>query len=314
MPEGERAMMPAVARAARRLRIELRDVLELVLLPGLAAVLPWRLCFALFRLLARGSWLYRDSCQRALYAARAAGMVGADEMRWMSERRLVTLVDHADHYLARTRGDAWMRRHLQVEGQWQVQGQAALLVTFHWGCGMWAHRHAKASGLHPHSLLGSPDVFQGRWVLGRYIRARMRTLVRAEGRPVIVVPGNMRDIRRAWDDGEQVTMAIDVPADQVTTTETVTVLDRPVQVPAALARWVVRERVPVVVYTLGLDLHSGNRPLKIHYLGVEEEASTLLTRIFSLLDALIRERPAAWHFWSEAERFFAPRPGKVPPQ
>ena len=32
----------------QRLRREGRDVLELVLLPGLAAVLPWPVCFKLF--------------------------------------------------------------------------------------------------------------------------------------------------------------------------------------------------------------------------------------------------------------------------
>lgn len=300
--------MPSPLRAsdlARRLRVEGRDLIELILLPGLAALLPWRWCFALFRVLARWPWLYRESCQRALQGAKAAGMAGEDESDWLFERRLVTLVDHADHYLSRTRSDAWLRKHLRVEGEWAVQGQAALLVTFHWGCGMWAHRHARASGLHPHSLLGSPAAFAGRWVLGRYIRSRMQTLVQAEGRPVIVVPGNMRDIRRAWDASEQVTIAIDVPADQVATTETVRVLGRPVQVPAAMARWAVRERVPVVVYTLGLDLHDGHRDLKIRQLGVHEDAAGLLREIFVSLDEILGARPAAWHFWSEADRFFA---------
>ena len=39
----------------RRLRGEARDLIELVLVPGLAAVLPWRWCFVLFRSLARAS-------------------------------------------------------------------------------------------------------------------------------------------------------------------------------------------------------------------------------------------------------------------
>ena len=49
-----------------RLRVELRDVLELVLLPGLAVLLPWDACFALFRRMARWEWLYRESCEEAL--------------------------------------------------------------------------------------------------------------------------------------------------------------------------------------------------------------------------------------------------------
>ena len=60
-----------------RLRVELRDVLELVLLPGLAVLLPWGACFALFRRMARWNWLYRESCEEALDEARRRGALRA---------------------------------------------------------------------------------------------------------------------------------------------------------------------------------------------------------------------------------------------
>ena len=56
--------------AWNRLRTELRDLLELVLLPGLAAVLPWPLCYRLFRRLARWDGLYREASHAALAQAR----------------------------------------------------------------------------------------------------------------------------------------------------------------------------------------------------------------------------------------------------
>ena len=48
-----------------RPRVEARDLVELVLLPGLAAVLPWPLCFRLFRRLSRWGWPYRAACEAA---------------------------------------------------------------------------------------------------------------------------------------------------------------------------------------------------------------------------------------------------------
>ena len=118
------------ARAATmlaRLRVEARDVLELLLLPGLAAVLPWRWSFALFRRMAGWPWLYRAQCMHALAQAQGAGMA-PDAARWLREYRLVILTDHADHYLARTRSDAWLRRHVRATGDWGVApGQAAVL-------------------------------------------------------------------------------------------------------------------------------------------------------------------------------------------
>lgn len=294
-----------IAAMLVRLRIEVRDVFELVLLPGMAAVLPWRWSFALFKRLAGWSWLYRSQCVRALAQAQGAGMAH-DPARWLREYRLVILIDHADHYLARTRSDVWLRSQVRVTGEWGVTpGQAGLLVTFHWGCGMWAQRHAHACGLLPHTLVASPEGLRGRAVLRWYIRQRLCTLEQAQGRPVIHVPGPMRVLRRAWGAGEQVVMVIDVPADQVPGTVPLPVLGRPVRVPVALARLAVEQRVPVTVYTLDLNLATGQRHLRLYPLGVPDDAEQLLARVFEHFEMAVRKRPASWHLWAEAERFFA---------
>lgn len=135
----------------RRLWCEGRDLLELVLIPGLAAVLPWTFCFRIFRRLARWQWLYREACEADWRQAHAKGFA-QDRLHWLWERKLVQLVDHADHYLHRTRSDAWMRRHLQVRGDWMEHGRPSFLFTFHWGAGMWGLRHARQAGLSVHAL------------------------------------------------------------------------------------------------------------------------------------------------------------------
>ena len=128
-----------------RWRPHLREALELVLLPGLAAVMPWGGCFRVFWWLSkRCHWLYRDPCERALHEVQARGWVTpAQAPLWLAQRRLVTLIDHADLYLAATRSNRWMQRHLQVQGKWPAAGQAGILATFHWGAGMWGLRHAQ---------------------------------------------------------------------------------------------------------------------------------------------------------------------------
>ncbi len=294
-----------------RLQTQTRDALELVLLPGLAAVLPWPLAFALFKRMARWPWLYRQSCERALQEARKRIPID-DEAQWLAERRLVTLVDHADHYLARARGDAWMRRYVDVQGQWQAemdksQGPApGFLMTFHWGCGMWALRHARASGLAPHAISAPPNLGPDAWrrVLRRYVLARLRTVELALGRPVLYLPGVMQGVLGAMGRREQVLAVMDVPADQAEATRAARVLGRAVQVPALLPRLAVRRKWAVTVYSLALDVQTGRRLLRLHPLGVMDDEQALSDRIFALFDELLRERPAAWHFWSEAPRFF----------
>lgn len=290
----------------RRVRQEARDALELLLLPGLAAVLPWPVAFRVFKVLARCGWLYRAPCRQALVSARAMGMAH-DEQAWLAERRLITLVDHADHYLFRWRTDGWMRRFVDVSGQWQEAGRAGLLVTFHWGAGLWCLRHAAAQGLHPHMLVAATDgpPFEGRWFLRRYVKARMDTVRRASGRPVIYAQGGLPQVRDALAAREQVLVVLDVPPDQVGTTRTVSLLGRPVRVPRVLPSLAVRQNLRLTVVLMNVDLRTGRRVLDLETLepGADEEA---LTRaLFERLERVMLSRPASWHLWGEMQRFFA---------
>ena len=301
-------MQMGLDRAWRRLLREARDLLEVVLLPGLAAVLPWPLCFAVFRRLANWQWLYREACMPALAQAKARGHCH-DDRAWAWERRLVTLLDHADHYLFRTRSDAWMARYVDVSGHWGQADQAGLLWTFHWGAGLWALRHARVAGLRPNMVLDAPrgPDFAGRFVFGRYVRARMRSVELALERPIIFAPGAMAGVRSALAQQEQVALVMDVPEDQVKVTRTTNILGQPVSVPAALADMAAAQALPVTVFFLGVDLHTGRRQLSVLPLGTPAEAGVLTDAAFAHLDSLLKASPAAWHLWSEAPRFFTAR-------
>ncbi|MEO8247966.1 MAG: hypothetical protein ABI589_01220 [Burkholderiales bacterium] len=288
-----------------RLKLEARDLVELVLAPGLAALLPWPVSFAVFKRLARWRWLYSSQCNSALAQARARGWV-KDEADWLLKRRLVTLVDHADFYLARTRGSGWMRRHLDVDGQWPAVGSAAVLCTFHWGAGMWGLRHAAAAGLNAHALVAplSGAHFAGRRVLLAYARARTAEVSRALGCATLDVSASLRPAIRALRQGDQILAAVDVPADQVSASQEISLLGMRARVPRGLLRLAVDQKVPVTVYVTGIRMSDGRRFLRICNLPVHDDADALVDEVFKQLEKVIAEDAPAWHFWSEAERFF----------
>ena len=294
-----------------RWRVETRDLIELVLVPGLAAVLPWRWCFAIFKRLARVQWLYGTACADALAQAQQREQVQpTDAERWLAVRRLVTLVDHADHYLAITRSDAWMQRHLQVQGQWPNPDAAGIFCTFHWGAGMWGLRHAHSAGLQGHALVAAMEgtPFAGRRVLQWYVHARTRSVERALGRAPLVVSGSLRPVIQALRRNEQVLAAVDVPSDQVDSSAEVSLLKMQALMPKGLLRLAVSQSVPVTVYVTGLDMHTGQRLLRITPLGVWQDLNALVPAVFDLLEAALCEESAAWHFWGEAPRFFRAPP------
>lgn len=298
----------------KRLRDEARDLLELVLVPGIAAVLPWRWCFPLFRWLCGRDLLYRDSCRQALAEAAERGWVRGDPAEWLRARRLVTLVDHADFYLARTRSDRWMARHLSIDGAWPDPAEPAILCTFHWGAGMWGLRHASASGLHAHPLVAAHtrEAFPGRSVRYWYYGQRLRAVAGALKREPIEVAASLRPVLRALRAGEPVVAAVDVPSDQVAASELIDFLGHPARVPRALLRVAVEARVPVTAFLTGIRLSDGQRTLKIRRLGPADDLRKLMIESFGLLQQAIEAEPAAWHFWEVAPRFFSQVPDAPP--
>ena len=289
-----------------RLRTELRDLLELVLLPGLAAILPWPWCFAIFKRLARLAWLYREPCEAALFQARSRGWAGVDEAHWLWVRRLVTLVDHADHFLGLWRSDAWMKKHLLVEGTWPPHAHGVLLLTFHWGAGYWGLRHAAAHGLQPHALVASLDTqaYEGRAVMSWYAKSRNAHVARTLGSPTIDVAQHLKRVIHALRDHHALLGVMDVPADEAKASMTVELLGMQASVPRGLLRLAVDQQVPVVLYVTGLNTANGMRFLRIKSLGVFSEVKDLATEVFGELEQLIAEDAPAWHFWGIADRFF----------
>jgi hypothetical protein len=291
---------------AQRLRHEAWDLLEFVLVPGLAAVLPWRFCFRLFRRLARFDVLYRHECHEALRHAQQRGWVGDDPARWLQICRLVTLVDHADFWLSRFRSDRWMQRHLLVQGEWPAASEGAVLCTFHWGAGMWALRHVGSQHLPAHALVAPHERanFRGRSVRFHYFGARNRENARALGTEMIEVGALPRKLLETLKGGQQLMAAVDVPSDQAAASESIHLLGLHARVPRGLFRIAAKSGMPVYVYLTGLRVEDGMRTLHIHRLGVSDDPGQLMRAAFVLLETAIRNEPAAWHFWKVAPRFF----------
>ena len=288
-----------------RLRHEARDLLELVLVPGIAAFLPWPLCFRLYRWLCRFDFLYRDECRQALAHATERGWVRGDPAQWLLTCRLVTLIDNADFYLSCTRSDHWMARHLVLDGRWPAPGEAAILCTFHWGAGMWALRHLGSQGLSAHGLIAphSRANFPGRMVRYHYYSARNRENESALGTKAIEAT-SLRRLMQALSANQQVLAAVDVPADQAAASEPIKILGLHARVPRALFRLATESQVPMYVFLTGIRMSDGKRTLKIRALGTGADIPALIAEAFELLQQAVTENPPAWHFWKVAPRFF----------
>ncbi|RMW94617.1 hypothetical protein EBQ26_12215 [Allofranklinella schreckenbergeri] len=286
-----------------------RDAIELFLLPGLAAILPWRLAFAVLRWLAfHWRYPYRPTVEAAWQQALARGQVQPEQQHvWQAERRLVTLVDHADMYLSLTRNPRrYMAHWLEASGQWTPPGQAAVLVTFHWGAGMWGLHHARAAGLQPVALIEAlnPSHFPGRPLLYHYARWRIQQVRKALGQAPVDISQSLRPILQALRAQQQVLVVADVPADRAGSSISVEFAGQRTQVPRALLKLMAQQRIPVCYYITGIDLLTGQRFVRMQPLGAFDDAEALAAALFARLDGLMAEKNAAWHLWDQAPRFW----------
>lgn len=295
------------------LRLELRSLLEYFLLPGIAAVLPWRVAFRLLRVATRYPGLYEEEWRPALAQARQHVPID-DETRWAHLFRLSRAVDHADFWTSRLRGAGWLRRHVDVRQAFPSLPGPAVGVFFHWCAGLWSIRALQASGARGSVLAGrfSTRSMGGARLGYLYGHIRLRELARASGGPLIYAPGTVKTALRTLADGHWVCGTPDVPPTETALGAPVTLFGRAALFAEGLLLIARRGSVPVVVFTLGLDPATGRRDLRVAG-PFDPHDPALLQHIASYWEALLRERSWGFTLWPAMPAWFAAAPAPATP-
>lgn len=294
--------MPTEAIGLRR---ELRDLLELVLIPGTVALLPWALGFRVLRFISRHSWPYRGLGDDAL-AQIMAVQPPPDPQTWRGEYRLTQIVELTDYWLSSLRSDRWLERHLRVEGEWPERGPF-IALGFVWGnAGFWCLRQLGAAGL-KRALVYRPVEAEERdsgWVRYHYFRARMRHFHRAAGGPGVPTGGAWERIQELFREQHAIVVVADAPPLGAHSTLDIRLLGRPAQFRTGILRLVVESGVPVVMYSVRLDRDTGQRILRVQEPIQPRDVEQLAAAAAGQLDRLLREDSAGWAYWTGADGFF----------
>jgi len=302
---------PVRTAPGSRLRKLARDTIEWLLLPAVAAVLPWRCSFRLYRRVAQSDWLFRAET-RSVLAGVAAWRQPADPAAWAAEYRLVHLIDRADLWLSRFRSDHWIDKHMVVEGDAWPDGPF-VGITFHYGAGLWSVRHL-CRNRRCASILWlrfEPGHFKDAPLQHRYGRARIREAERAARAPVIFTGSNaVAQMRAALRRGGCILGLIDLPPGRAYSAIPVDFLGSRAWLPPGLLRLARIENVPVAVYTVGIDRTTGQRKLHIRRLpasgadaaAAADDQQRLQVVVRDLEQAIIADAPS-WHAWADLPLF-----------
>jgi phosphatidylinositol dimannoside acyltransferase len=290
----------------QRFTENLEDLFVLFLIPALVAMLPWFLGFRVLRSLASIAWSPRYDDAAAAYASCVRWLPDQDRERWQRAWRLQRWVDRADIFLYFLRRDGYVRRRVTQTGAWPAAdvAQGHLYITFHWGTGIWALRSA--------SLAGKPSAFLS-IALGEitdprhpfataYAKLRMHVTAKACGLPIIYTGGATDRMLATLQQKNNVAALVDlvVGADQASVP--VTLFDRPAVLPRGTIRLAVENKVPVLVFRCHTDLDNGRRLLEITPSQVFATEAAMAEFLAAQLEAALRAKPSAWHFWTGIDR------------
>lgn len=277
--------------------------------PVAAAALPPR---ARFRLLARvaasDNVAFPEEAQAYALAKRfgyarlpETGPTPVDEATWRRAWRLVQLMDHADLFVALTRGSRWFNGQADVRGDWPATGPF-LAVTFHWGAGLGSLGHLANSGHRARFLSGrfaDADFGNDAWRV-RYVKLRIRAVERVTGAPVIYTGGASSHIDDAFARGTCVVALCDVPPSAGRSTIDASLNGLQLRMPLGLARLACARRIPVVSFVAGVDRVTGRRHLAIDEARIFSDPASLAAALAARLGTQLECDAAAWHMWPYA--------------
>ena len=284
-----------------RARCEVRAALELWLLPFVIAVLPYRAGIALARSMSRIMPLYAAATEEA---ARAFSAVLGDmeAHAWCSQYRFQQLIDHADMYWALTRSRAFLLRRLRGTPALPPADRPLIVLSFHYGQGMWLIPWLAAGGRPPRFVsIRLAREHADSYLAYVYARLRNRTVEAIARKPLIFTGGARREIATALHEGTAVFGLVDVPlANAASDTANAVLLDHAVRLPTGLLESVIPGTRALIV-----TAHARQDGMRDVSASEVDADSLTIQALADELSARLLRTPAAWHFWHLWPRFIA---------
>lgn len=295
--------------------VALRGELKTLALHGaiflIVALLPQRVHFFMFRQLARCHARILDVGSATTCLQNFMGAAAVSRAETAQRIALHQIVAYADFYLVLFYGERWFRRNVLVEGARVVgdeQAPGPFFFTPHYGQGVWAFHYLKRCNmpltrLHaPPPAASPPGQRLAAW-LGRW---RVRQLEKLTGVASIAVGGGgsvERMRQRLCDERMPVLAMPDAPVAPQQRRIAVTLLGQPAALAHGVMALAAREGIPVYIYTMVVDLHSGRRHLRLHgpFTGCSKEQ--LAQHLADISTQAIEQDPYAWHLWPWLDSF-----------
>lgn len=285
---------------------ELRDLLSLWLVPGLAALLPWRWCLRLYWWLAGTGLLMREEVAGSRGGRAMLGLASDDRA---FDRRFCFgfLLEHADLFRALGRGWRGLARTLPLRVSADDAPRAGLCFFFNFNQGLPALAALRAAGYQAHLVYRSLERRPAGvgWLRYAYMRLRLRMVARVCGNPGIGTGGARERIAATIAAGGLVCVAADTPPRPGTGLV-------PIRFPDGREAWWRSGVLKLALelpgarrcFQVRLDWDTRERTLELKRLAPTGELAVLTTQLNAEFAQALASQPELWFYWPAPQGFF----------
>lgn len=285
---------------------ELRDLLSLWLVPGLAAVLPWRWCLRIYWWLAGTALLMREEVAGSR-GGRAMLGLASDDAEFDRRFRFGFLLEHADLFRALGRGWRGLARTLPLAQADAGAPRAGLCFFFNFNQGLPALAALRAAGHRVHLVYRSLDRRPAGvgWLRYAYMRLRLRMVARVCGNGGIGTGGARERIEATIADGGLVCVAVDTPPRPGTGLV-------PIRFPDGREAWwrsgvmklALELRCARRCFHVRLDWTTRQRTLELKLLPPTDALDVLVSQLNSEFAQAFTGQSELWFYWPAPQGFF----------
>lgn len=285
---------------------ELRDLLSLWLVPGLAALLPWHWCVRLYWQLAGSRLLMREEVAGSRGGRQMLGL-RPDDPEFDRRFRFGFLLEHADVYRALGRGWRGLARTMPLQ---RHDGDAAiggLCFFFNFNQGLPALAALREAGYQVHlvyrSLSARPEGVG--YLRYAYMRLRLHMVAVVCGNRGIGTGGARERIAATIANGGLVCVAADTPPRPGTGLVQVRFPgDRQAWWRSGVLKLALQLPGPRRCFSVHLDWTTRQRSLNLVLLPSSQRLDELVATLNDEFLASLSQQPELWFYWPGPQGFF----------
>lgn len=292
-----------IKKKFERLAHEWRDLWSYWLIPGLAVIFPWFICYRIFRFISRFDWIYQDEVN-AMRSGLKKLKLEQDTQLWPRHFRLSWIIEQSDLFLLYFHRHSHLKKHFDCKKVQWPENTPFFTLFYNFGFGFLVLEAMRQNNLKPSLVYKSmPETRPAGMTRMRfsYMKWRVQGMQKACEHQAIGTGGAYQAIQSAIDKKRSVVVVTDAPSTDTNKTIPVALFGQQGRWRAGILKLVQESGLPAVAFRVKINWKTGKRTLLLTPELPTESLEKLSQALQNEFHRGIDEHPELWLYWTAIE-------------